>query len=172
MTQPTELIAGTCERLLFSPKGGIEGALVKVKGVTVQVTVDAAIGTALWHGKGPGSRVRVLADADRSPKAKAATHAVYRFKSFANAEGLAVAQGAPTHTTVKGLVTALHYARHGEPNGVILDGGEFVHLRPKGMVQLGLEVGSRVTAVGEASDTVLGTRMLEAHRVNRVDLAA
>jgi hypothetical protein len=39
------------------------------------------------------------------------------------------------------------------------------------MVQLGLEVGSRVTAMGEASDTVLGTRMLEARRVNRVDLA-
>jgi len=171
MPHPTESIVGTCERLLFSPKGGIEGALLKVKGALVQVTMDPREGAALWRGKGPGSRVRMLADADHSPKARGAAHPVYRFKSFANAAGLAVGGDGPAHTTIKGIVAALHYARHGEPNGVILDGGEFVHLRPQGMVRLGLEVGARVTAVGAVSDTVLGTRMLEAHRVNRVDLA-
>ena len=54
---------------------------------------------------------------------------------------------------------------------MILETGEFIHLRPQGMVAAGLDIGSKVNAVGELRMTVLGTRMLEAHRVNRVDLA-
>jgi hypothetical protein len=92
-----------------------------------------------------------------------------------NAPWLGAAIKAPDgqagETTMKGVVQALHFARHGEPNGVILETGEFIHLRPHGMVAAGLDIGSKVTAVGELRMTVLGTRMLEARRVNRVDLA-
>jgi len=77
----------------------------------------------------------------------------------------------PGETAIKGLVQAWHFARHGEPNGVILETGEFIHLRPHGMVAAGLDIGSKVNAVGELRMTVLGTRMLEARRVNRVELA-
>ena len=60
---------------------------------------------------------------------------------------------------------------HGEPNGMILESGESIHLRPHGMTAAGLDIGSKVTAVGDLRMTALGTRMLEAHRVNRIDLA-
>jgi hypothetical protein len=170
MAQATELIAGICQRLLFSPKGGIEGALVKVKGGVVQVTVEPAVGTELLRGKGAGKRLRLLAVADKSPKSRGAAHPVFRFEAFADAAGQAAVATGPDLVTIKGVVAALHYARHGEANGVILEGGEFIHLRPHGMAQLGLEVGASVNAVGEVRDTVLGTRLLEARRVNRIDL--
>ncbi len=60
---------------------------------------------------------------------------------------------------------------HGQPNGVILETGEFIHLRPHGMTEAKLKVGSRVNAVGEIKMTVLGTRLLEARQINRIDLA-
>ena len=41
---------------------------------------------------------------------------------------------------------------------------------PHGMAQIGLGVGAMITAVGELRMTVLGTRMLEARAVNRVEL--
>jgi hypothetical protein len=115
--------------------------------------------------------LRVRAVADRSPKARDAAHPVFRFESFADAAGLPVATADPSHTTIKGTVATLHYARHGEANGVVLDSGEFIHLKPHGMALTGLEVGSRVTAIGEVRDTVLGTPMLQARQVNRIDLS-
>ena len=52
----------------------------------------------------------------------------------------------------------------------VLETGEFIHLRPHGMAAVGLDIGSKVNAQGTLHTTVLGTRMLEAQRVNRVDL--
>ena len=173
MTRHSEFIHGTCQQLLFSPKGGIEGALLKMKGAVVQVSVPPDQGPALSRATGPGRQLRVLAVPDHSPKTAAGAHPVYKFESFADVAGQAIPAlgGDPARTTIKGVVAAWHYARHGEPNGVILDGGEFIHLRPHGMAAAGLDIGSRVNAVGELRMTVLGTRMLEAQRVNRVDLA-
>jgi hypothetical protein len=72
---------------------------------------------------------------------------------------------------LKGVVAALHYARHGQPNGVVLESGDFIHLRPRGMEQLGLQVGAEVVAHGELRMTVLGTKLLEARELNRVNIA-
>ena len=170
MTPHPVIISGTCQRLLFSPKGGIEGALVETNDEVVQVVVDPDRGAELLEAHAPGTCVRVLAVADHSPKTKAATHPVYRFEAFVDAQGKPRSPAEPGPTTLEGVVAALHYARHGEPNGVILEGGEFIHLRPHGMARLGLEVGSHVTAAGEVRDTVLGTRMMAAQNVNHVDL--
>jgi hypothetical protein len=170
MTTQPEFISGTCQQLLFSPKGEIEGVLLKAKSGIVQLVFAPEGGGELMRGKAPGSRLRVLALADRSPKARSAAHAVYRFECFADAGGLALAPADPGQATIKGMVTAVHFARHGEPNGVVLEGGEFIHLRPKGMAQLALEVGSRVIAIGAVRNTVLGTRMMEARWVNRVEI--
>ena len=172
MAKHTELIRGTCQQLLFSPKGGIEGALVKMKGTVVQVSVPPDKGAALAQVTGPGRQLRVLATPDHSAKTAVAAHPVFKFESFADVAGQAikVLDREPSETTIKGVVQAWHFARHGEPNGVILETGEFIHLRPHGMVAAGLDIGSKVNAVGELRMTVLGTRMLEAHRVNRIDL--
>ena len=172
MTKHSEFIHGTCQQLLFSPKGGVEGALVNVKGSVVQVSVPPDKGAALTQVTGPGRQLRVLARPDHSPKTADAAHPVFRLESFADVAGHAIElpDAEPGQTTIKGVVGSWHFARHGEPNGVILETGEFIHLRPSGMTLAGLDIGSKVNAVGELRMTVLGTRMLEAHRVNRIDL--
>jgi hypothetical protein len=162
MAKESEFINGICQQLLFSPKGGIEGALVKIKGAVVQVNVPPASAAALAQASGPGKRLRVLAVADNSPKTAEGHHPVYLFESFAAVE--------PDNTTIKGTVAAMHFAKHGQPNGVILETGEFIHLRPLGMVQAGLAIGSKVNALGTVRMTVLGTRLLEARQVNRIEL--
>ena len=170
MVKQSELISGTCQQLLFSPKGGIEGALVKVKGAVVQVSMHPDTGAALARRIGPGKRLRVLAVADHSPKTSDAAHPVYQLEALADAAGQAIEwpDTDPTNSSVKGVVASLHYARHGQPNGVVLETGEFIHLRPHGMALLGLGVGAKVTAVGALRMTVLGTPLLEAHQVNRI----
>ena len=172
MPTPNELISGICQQLLFSPKGGIEGALIKAKGTVLQISMHADTGAAFARSTGPGKRLRVLAAADHSPKTREGAHPVYQFEAFADAQGQALDMpgGDPANTTIKGVVASLHYARHGQPNGVVLETGEFIHMRPHGMAQVGLGIGARVTAVGELRMTVLGTRMLEARTVNRVEL--
>jgi hypothetical protein len=172
MAKESEFISGICQQLLFHPKGGIEGALVKIKGAVVQVTVPPASAAALAQATGPGKRLRVLAVADTSAKTADADHPVYQFESFADATGQAIQLAAvePDNTTIKGTVAAVHFARHGQANGVILESGEFIHLRPHGMLQAGLVIGAKVNALGTVRMTVLGTRMLEARQVNRIEL--
>jgi hypothetical protein len=68
------------------------------------------------------------------------------------------------------VVSAIHFAKHGEPNGVMLESGEFVHTRPHGMKKLKLKIGSKVVALGQVRMTVLGTPLLEAEEVNRISI--
>ena len=172
MTKPTEFINGTCQRFLFSPKGAIEGALIKQKDTLVQVTFGPDQGAAFANAAGVGKRVRILAVPDHSPKTANGVHPVYRFESFADisGQGVDLPKAHSGKAKVDGIVVALHFARHGQPNGVMLESGEFIHLRPEGMARTGLEVGSEVRATGELRMTQLGTPLLEAHRVNRIDL--
>jgi len=168
-----ELIQGTCQQFLFSPKGQVEGVLLTVKGGTaVQVAMPAQVGAQLARTHAPGRRVRVLGRADDSPKALDGEHPVYVFEAFADPTGkpLKLADEEPSSVTIKGVADALHYSRHGQANGVLLDTGDFIHLRPSGMAQAGLGVGAKVSATGELRMTLLGTRMLEAQRVNRIHL--
>ena len=170
MAKIPELISGVCRQWLFSPKGEIEGVLLAIKGAVVQVSVNPAAGLVLTRATALGKRLRLLATADHSPKTAHAAHPVYKFNSFADAAGQAIeAPGAdPAKAVLKGVVAALHFARHGEPNGVVLESGEFIHLRPHGMALLGLGVGAEVRAVGELRLTALGQPMLEARQVNRI----
>ena len=167
----TELLSGTCQDFLFSPKGGIEGLLLKANGKFVQISMPPHLGLAMSQKTGSGKRLRLLATADHSPKTSAAAHPVYAFDALANSAGQALDW--PTEETsaaMKGTVARIHYAKHGEPNGVVLESGEFIHLRPHGMSAIGLEIGSTVAAKGELRITVLGTRMLEAHHANGYDI--
>lgn len=172
MADTTELLSGTCRQLLFSPKGGIEGVLLAVKGRTLQVSMSADEGAVLARLTGAGKRLRLLASADHSPKTADAAHPVYRFESLADGAGHALDLPAdqPDGSAIKGVVASLHFARHGQPNGVVLVSGEFIHMRPHGMAAVGLGVGAKVRAVGDERMTVLGTRMLEARQVNGIDL--
>jgi hypothetical protein len=114
MAKHSELIQGTCQQVLFSPKGSVEGVLVKVKGLVCQVTVSPEVGEVLARDTRPGKRLRMLAVLDPRSMTGEGAHPVYEFSSFANAQGEAIdLLGAdPSHTTVKGTVAALHDARH------------------------------------------------------------
>lgn len=174
MSPAFDHIHGSCLQLLFSPEGGIEGLLMKVEGQVCQVTVDEEVGALLAHTGLPGTRLRLLVVPDHSSATAAmALHPVYRFVAFADTRGRQVEVPADErgHITVKGVVSRMHYALHGEANGVVLETGEFIHTRPDGMARLGLGVGAEVLATGALRMTVLGTVLLEAHEVNHVALA-
>ena len=169
MSTKTELLSGTCQHFLFGPKGAIEGLLLQAKGKTVQVSMPPEVGTSLATKTGPGKRLRLLASLDKSPKAADGDHPVYEFEALADATGKALPP-MDGLTQMKGVVARIHYAKHGQPNGVVLETGEFVHLRPHGMAAIGLGVGAKLRAKGELRTTVLGTRMLEAHQANGYDI--
>jgi hypothetical protein len=173
MSHHNSFIHGTCQQLLFSSRGRIEGALIETNDGVVQISIPREKAGVLAQLTGPGRPLRVLAVHHRSAKAPAGDHPVFKFQSFADANGQALkrAQAKLPHSTIKGVVSAWHFARNGLPNGMILETGEFVHLRPKGMVAAAVAIGSKLIALGELRTTALGTRMLRAHRVNRVDLA-
>jgi hypothetical protein len=80
MGKRPEFINGICVQLLFSPKGGIEGALVKHKGSILQVSIHPNYSDALVRATTPGKRLRVLAIADHSPKTREGVHPVYQFE--------------------------------------------------------------------------------------------
>jgi hypothetical protein len=174
MPKHDEVILCTLNKFLFSPKGDVEGLLVSLKGKPAQICVPPHLGEVIAQAKKPGQRLRLRAHRDHSPKTELAAHPVYKFESFVDKDGHDIEEieaAPPGDTELKGVVAALHYAKHGEPNGVILKSGAFIHLRPHGMEQTELGVGSRVTARGRLRTTVLGTQLLEARSVNRVELA-
>ena len=68
--------------------------------------------------------------------------------------------------TVQGVVKRINYTRHGEANGVVLESGDFVHLKPAGMKRVALKVGDHVSAEGPAALMPLGQQVVEAETVN------
>jgi hypothetical protein len=172
MSSKSEFLHCTFLQRLFSPKGGIEGALMLHKGRMIQVAMDAQAGAALDRISDTGKPVNLRAIPDLSPKAARAAHPVYRFDAFCDGHGRAMRtpHPDPKKARIEGVVAALHFTRHGRPNGVVLENGEFIHLRPKGMASSGLAVGATVTATGELRMTVRGTALLQARKVNRFHL--
>jgi hypothetical protein len=165
----TEMLNGQIQQLLFSPKGGIEGLLMKVGSKSIQVSMDLATADASALADAVGKPIEAQARIDDSPKTKDCVHPVYKLQVITKIGGAALNPNGAGHP-ISGVVAKIHYAKHGEPNGVILESGEFIHTRPPGMKKLKLDVGSRVVARGEMRMTVLGTPLIEAHEVNRVAL--
>jgi len=164
----SESLSGTLQQLLFSPKGGIEGLLLTMDSRSIQVSIEPRDADANALNDAVGKQVEVKASADHSPKTKHGAHPVYKLDSITKLAGRAYKSNGTQ--PIKGVVASIHYAKHGEPNGVILESGEFIHTRPHGMRKLKLDVGSKVVAHGEARTTVLGTALIEAHEVNRVTI--
>jgi hypothetical protein len=165
----THTLNGHLNQILFSPKGGLEGLLMTVDDETLQISMPSTAADAEALSRAVGQNIEVKAAADESPKTKHGAHRVYKLDAITKIAGKAFKPSAD-HDRIKGVVAAIHYAKHGEPNGVILESGEFIHTRPHGMKKLKLKVGSKVTATGELRMTVLGTSLIEAHEVNRVSI--
>jgi hypothetical protein len=160
-----ETLSGRLEQLLFSPKGGIEGLLIAVGSKSIQVSMEPGTADAAVLAKAVGKVLEIRGSADHSPKTKEGVHLVYKMDSVTKIAGKAVRLNGDVNP-VSGVVARIHYAKHGEPNGVVLESGEFIHTRPPAMKKLELKVGSKVVAHGELRMTVLGTPLIEAHEVN------
>jgi hypothetical protein len=167
--EKTETFSGHLQQLLFSPKGGIEGLLIKVNSKSIQLSMEPEKADAGALAEAIGEPIEVKGSVDHSHKTKEAAHAVYKLTVITKLGGKAFKPNGAAHP-ISGVVATIHYAKHGEPNGVMLESGEFIHTRPPGMKKLKLDVGSKVVAQGELRMTVLGTPLIEAHEVNRVPL--
>ncbi len=163
-----QTFSGHLQQLLFSPKGGLEGMLIAVQNEPLQVSMEPATADPDALSKAIGRRIEVTVVPDHSPKTRAAAHPVFKLASIRKVAGKLFKSNTANHDRIRGVVASIHYAKHGEPNGVILTSGEFIHTRPHGMEKLKLRVGSQVVARGERRKTVLGTDLIEAHQVNRV----
>lgn len=173
MPHPHEMIdvwsvEGQFQQLVFSPKGGIEGVLIDTDGVPTQFVTDPhdpAVADLFGKLRAGQSLVIEGSEAGPSPKGEPA-HSVYDFERLVSVDGKAPKAPQPRGDVV-GTVVRFNYAKHGAANGVVLDTGDFVHTRPDGFERLGLKVGDKVKAEGEARALVTGAgRVIEAHTVN------
>ena len=153
----------------FSPTGGVEGLLVEALGKFTQIVFAHDKGTELARDLSLGETVDlIVASKAPSPKGKA-EHPVYQFISMAQV-GKSGDLSDRSSSEATGLVSRVNYARHGQANGVVLDSGDFIHLKPDGMRQITLRVGDQVEAKGKARRMELGGRVIEAKSINGVRL--
>ncbi|SFF20276.1 hypothetical protein [Paracidovorax wautersii] len=160
---------------LYSPRGTVEGVLIDVGGTPAQFTFaphddDAA---RAFDAVRAGQQVLVEGTQAPPPRHGAAVHEVYAFERLVAVDGKPHAPQEPVRE-VNGRVARIHHARHGEPNGVVLDTGDFIHTRPEGYAALRLQPGDAVTAAGPARP-LRGAGatgyVIEAHTLNGQPLA-
>ena len=173
MPHPEEMIdvyavEGQFQHLIYSPRGGYEGLLIDTHGIPTQFVFDKHDETAAdaFANVKPGQTVTVEGSL-RLPSDKGeGDHVVYDFHRLSHVAGRPV-DAASTDGPVRGRVVRINHAKHGAPNGVVLDSGDFVHLKPDGFVHAGLKIGDAVEAEGPARPLAGGKgRVMEARTVN------
>ena len=182
MRHAEETLEGTVKELNFAPKGEVDGLLLDVGGETIQVNLSPD------QAAGVGSKVGRPVKLTVGPEPKVAEHPrgehpVHKLVAFDGEAGHPHEPPHPPHghkahpphghgepVEVSGTVRRLNFAKHGEANGVVLEGGDFLHLKPDGMKKVGLKVGQDVSARGEAKRSPEGVRAIEAEIVNGVEI--
>lgn len=158
MSQPQEskqvwTLEGQYLHPLYSPRGSVEGVMIDVGGTPAQFTFgkqhDGSDAAHAFEAVRAGQQVLVEATQAPAPRHGTAAHEVYAFERLVSVDGQPYAPHEPLRE-VNGRVARIHHARHGEPNGVVLDTGDFVHTRPEGYAALLLQPGDAVTATGPA----------------------
>ena len=148
-----EQVRGTVLALNISPKGHIEGVMVKTAHGPAQVNFPNHEDEARAKTLRAGARVTLAAALEDDQ----GDHPVYRACGEAGA--------------VRGTIVRLNYALHGEVNGYHLDEGTFVHVKPEGAKKYMLHVGDELQATGSrrsGPDAVV----LEAREVERLSRRA
>jgi len=167
-----EKFQGILQDFNLSPKGGIEGFLLHHDGQAVQINVTPDVGFAVVRGI--GQTVEATCEPERDSKHAKGDHPVYNLVSLTGTDGKGLifsGAGDGALVTLQGIVKRINYARHGAANGVVLDSGEFIHLKPEGMKKVDLKVGDQVTAEGTAGMMPLGQQVLDAKTVNGTAIA-
>jgi hypothetical protein len=151
--QATLNIEGTFEHVIYSPKGAIEGVLLSADGDPLQIVFrrEDELAAVAFEGIAEGQLLVVEASPQGpSPKGKPA-HAVYEFGRLVSIDGKKPPKPkAKVGAAYQGKIVRFNYARHGQPNGVVLDSGDFIHTKPDGLLKLKLKVGDTVRADGDA----------------------
>lgn len=162
-------ITGTFLHIVYSPKGGVEGFLLESAGEIAQFVLDKGDTTAadIAATLRPGQKVVVSADSlPKSPKG-AGQHPVHGLLKVVSIDGKRPAAASSLEAGYAGTVVRLNYARHGAPNGYVLDSGDFVHVKPDGFCKLRLSVGDSVSAEGDAQFLATGNGWaVEAESIN------
>lgn len=163
-------LEGVVEYLNFSPKGAYEALLLKTgKGQRIQLNFPPEWSNQIATELKPGDRVTV--DVEPYKDDRPGDHPVYHLNYLKGAKGLQF--GNTAETPIEGKVDRINFAKHGEPNGAVLDSGHFVHLKPSGARLIGLRIGQTLTVEGRSRGRGHGpAQVVEAERVNGIDLAS
>jgi hypothetical protein len=172
--EPAEHIQGQLRHPIFSPKGGIEGVLIDIDGKPAQLLIDKhetdiAQTLALLS---QGQSIEVEASPAAPSEKGEGAHPVWDLHKLLKVNGRkpdakAHAADADGQREFSGVVARLNYAKHGEANGVVLDSGDFIHLKPDGFKVVKPTIGDKIKAVGPAQPLAHGGGfVVEATRVN------
>ena len=145
-------IKGSFSQVIYSPQGGVEGFLIDNDGIAVQfvIAADDERHAALVMALVSGQILELVGeDAPASRKGDAA-HRVMNFGKLTSVDGNKPAKPSSAVPGYAGRIVRLNYAKHGAPNGYVLDSGDFVHVKPDGFAKLGLSIGDAVTVEGDA----------------------
>ena len=171
-------VRGTVKSLNYAPKGEVDALLVESDGGLVQVNLPHHLEDHARTLVGQPVAIHTKPEPKVADHPKG-DHPVHAFDGFegrdkdeeptakkVKAPGEPKPKGKPPGPEeVSGKVERINYAKHGEPNGVVLDSGKFVHLKPDGFKKAGLKVGDAVTAKGPGHGDAV-----DAETVNGVEL--
>lgn len=145
-------LAGEFAHILYSPHGSVEGLLLDAASSPIQVVLDKddEQGEALLATLKAGQSRVVSLDGAPPSKKRAGAHPVRAFRKLVCIDGKTPPKPAKCAAGYSGVIARLNFARHGAPNGFVLDSGDFIHVKPDGFAKLKLKVVDRVTAEGDA----------------------
>lgn len=165
----THHIDASFSHLIYSPRGAIEGMLLLAEEGPIQVVMDSkeSDGSAVATLTA-GVEVKLAVTKGKPSHKGEGKHPVYRFDKLLAIDGAKPAKDKSANgREITGKVAHLNYAKHGAANGVVLDTGDFVHLKPEGMAAAKLGIGDKVVARGEMRSMALGSHfVMEANHVN------
>ena len=148
-------IKGKVRSLNLSPKGFCESFLMSHGKHIVQINFADDAGENAAKGIKPGRTITVNAES---------------FEDARSARRPAFSWIGQSKASYQGIVKQINYARHGEPNGAILEDGEFVHLRPGGAKAVKLKLGQKLAVEGESRTSPSGHVVIEAAVANGIEL--
>jgi hypothetical protein len=170
--QHSEKFSGKIVQFIYSPKGGIEGLLLEDPNGTLQLSIASEFGGILAQGMSLGDTVNGELGNHLKPHSNSGSnHRVHELVAIdLGKKPLLKLMLKNGPQELEGVVKAFNFAKHGEPNGVILMSGDFIHLRPDGLKRSKVKIGDQVTARGQARISVLGTIAFEAQSINGINL--
>ena len=163
-------VEGRFLHLIYSPRGAIEGILIEAKGIFTQFVMNTeALNCAFLHLT--NRSLLVLEGTERQLSDDGgAVHTVYDLVRLVSVDGKLFEESS-SDNGVAGTVVRFNYAKHGAPNGAVLDNGDFVHIRPHRFEAMKLKVGQHVHVEGPVSSMQCGLgRVIEAERINGAPL--